>query len=308
MLVSTGVVKQHPTKKSGQNMVPMEKVEFPIPSAPRRPSAAKKRKPTSPWATPSHRCREGRSWYRNRWQPGKMGEIFRINPYKFMVIWRDFPYSNVLLIYWPLFFEGWLLLFLVWVVVFVFLVGGVGSIAYPSYMPLWASFWVTSQGKSLMDGRTHIYLTIYIISKFPEILSCGWFNHVFFCECSKFHNKLSPPGFSPRCFHWAWKTKKLRILNPQKIKALAWHVSFPNIRKVWQKQKPWKWPRWWFKYSWFSPLLGEMIQFDNHQVVMMFCFGGGVSLCAWHCFVSSVPYAPYTFLGRRLAQGSDKGG
>ncbi len=75
-------------------------------------------------------------------------------------------------------------------------------------------------------------------------------------------NKLSPPGFSPRCFHWAWKTKKLKILNPQKDRGACMHVSFPNIRNVWQKQKPWKWPRWWFKYSWFSPLLGEMMQFD----------------------------------------------
>ncbi len=92
----------NPTKKSGnffgQKNGAHEKVEFQILLAPRRPLAAKKRKP-SPWVTPSRRCREGRSWYRNRWQPGKMGEIFRIKPYKFMGIWRDFPYSNVLLIY-----------------------------------------------------------------------------------------------------------------------------------------------------------------------------------------------------------------
>ena len=209
------------------------------------------------------------------------------------------------------FFRGWLLLLLVWVRVFCFFFWGGGGKYSLSFIHYTCHsgfhFTQTSQGKTLKDGRIHGILLHHI--RFKSVLGGILFGGSI-SKSSPCHNKLTtPPGFSPPAL------LSLGLKNQKKPTGLDGVGFFPKAQNVWQKQKGrWSHLGGGFKKFWFFHLsLGEMMQFDSFNIffgwvenktnyaLRMLCLAGVVSLCAWHCFVSSVPCAPYTFLGRNSA-------
>ena len=121
-------------------------------------------------------------------------------------------------------------------------------------------FTQTSQGKTLKDGRIHGILLHHI--RFKSVLGGILFGGSI-SKSSPCHNKLTtPPGFSPPAL------LSLGLKNQKKPTGLDGVGFFSqSTKRLTEAKRSLKSPRWWFQEILiFSPLLGEMMQFDSFNI------------------------------------------